>query len=75
MRARSSTKDVIRMKLSTILILLQEERYYLAKAASELVTGALNEEQRKFEQESLLHETMLFDMDAQIIEAMIKTMI
>lgn len=75
MTPRTSKKDVIRLKLATIHILLLEERRDLADLASKVETGSLSDDQRKWQQESLLHEMMLIDMDANIVESMIKTLI
>jgi len=72
---RTSKKDIIRLKLATIYILLLEERKELAEQASKTETGDLSAEQRNWQQESLLNEMLLMDMDAQIIESMMKTMI
>lgn len=72
---RTTNRDVIRLKLATIHVLLLEERKDLAELARKIETGSLNEEQAKWQQESLLHEMFLFEMSAQIVEAMIKTLI
>lgn len=72
---RTSKKDVIRLKLATIYVLLLELRRELAEESSKIETGSLGEEQRRYQQESVLFEMLLIDMDSQIIESMMKTMI
>lgn len=75
MKDRTSKKDVIRLKLATIYVLLLELRSELALEASKIQTGSLGEDERRYQQESVLFEMLLIDMDSQIVESMMKTMI
>lgn len=69
------TVDQIRRKLATIRILLLAERDRCAKEASVIQTGQLATDQGKWEHESLLREMILYDQDAQIIEAIEKSLL
>lgn len=67
--------DQIRRKLATIRILFLSERDRCAKKASMLQTGQLSTDKGKWEHESLLREMILYDQDAQIIEAIEKSLV
>lgn len=66
--------DVIRSKLATINILLLVERDRCAKKAAEIKTGDLANEKARWEHESLLREMIQYDQNAQIIEAILKSL-
>lgn len=67
--------DQLRRKLATVRIMFLAERDRCAKAASVIQTGALSTDKGKWEHESLLREMILYDQDAQIIEAIEKSLV
>lgn len=68
--------DVMRRKLATIHILMLAERDRCALAAGKLLqTGELASDPIKWQHESLLREMILYDQNAQILEAIIKGLV
>jgi len=67
--------DQMRRKLATIRIMFLAERDRCAKAASVIQTSSLATDKGKWEHESLLREMILYDQDAQIIEAIEKSLL
>ena len=74
MSAKTQQKrQIIRMRLATVHILLNDLKTSLADEAATLKTGQLSNEQKDWEKESILLEMIQADTNAQIIEAVLKS--
>lgn len=68
-------KSLVRLKLSNVHVQMLELRRMIASEASNLQTGDLSTEQKNWEAESVLHELINAEMSAQILEALLKSMV
>jgi len=66
--------DELRRQAAKLRVMLMAARDARAKKASEINTGTLATIDGKFEHESILREMILFDQDAQIVEAIEKAL-
>jgi len=72
--AHYSEVDEMRRQCAKLRVMFLAARDARAKRAAEVNTGTLATKEGKFEHESILREMILFDQDAQIVEAIEKAL-